>query len=717
MKRLHTLPLVLTFFILTGSLFAHEGMWLPQLLKQLEGDMQAMGMKMSAEDIYSVNKGSLKDAILHFGGGCTGSIISSQGLVLTNHHCGYGYIQSHSSVEKNYLRNGFWAKSTKDELANPGLFVTIIQRIEDVTNQALAGVSDNMSEWDRQAMIDQNLAKFKPTIKLKADEEVIFRPIYYGNQYLMFVTLTYTDIRLVGTPPESIGKFGSDTDNWMWPRHTGDFSLFRIYAGPDNRPASYSPDNKPYQPVHYLPVSMDGVEEGDFTLVFGFPGSTEQYVPASAVAMNKEAINPPRIAIRDTALQILDKGMRADESIRIQYASKYARVANYWKKWIGQNQGLERTNAVWKKILLQKEFRDLTHGDAKYDELLPRLDSLYAVMTPYEEAAQYYSEIVQRNIEIFTVARYMSTLAQRFQQNGESGFVEYRDRLIPYMENFYKNYQVGLDQQVFEALMRLYATEGDVALAPEALFSQFSLSQANTRTAALFAQTLLTDKDKLIELIQGDAQTATERLVSDSLVIWYDLLNSTFRERVGGPMASIQHEIDKQMRLYMAAQMDVFKDQKFYPDANSTLRVTYGKVEGYPMTDTTRYDCQTWLDGVMDKYVPDDYEFDVPKRLQELYLAKDYGDYDVDGKMPVCFIGSNHTTGGNSGSPAIDASGNLIGLNFDRVWEGTMSDLHFDQTICRNIMVDARYILFIVDKYAGAQSIVQEMTLVHPKKG
>lgn len=679
--------------------------------------MQAMGMKMSAEDIYSVNKGSLKDAILHFGGGCTGSIISSQGLVLTNHHCGYGYIQSHSSVEHNYLRNGFWAKSTADELANPGLFVTIIQRIEDVTDQALAGVTADMPERGRQALIDENLAKFKPTIKLKPDEEVIFRPIYYGNQYLMFVTLTYTDIRLVGTPPESIGKFGSDTDNWMWPRHTGDFSLFRIYAGPDNRPAAYSPDNKPFKPVHYLPVSLDGVEEGDFTLVFGFPGTTEQYVPASAVAMNKEGINPPRIAIRDTALQILDKGMRADESVRIQYASKYARVANYWKKWIGQNQGLDRTNAVWKKILLQKDFRDMTHGDSQYDQLIPGLDSLYAVITPYEVAAQYYSEVVQRNIEIFTIARYVSTLVQRFEQNGEQGYVEYRNRLLPYMEGFYKNYQVGLDQQVFEALMRLYATEGNTDLAPEALFREFSSSQANTRTAALFAQTLLTDKDRLFRLIQGDATAAAAQLSSDSLVIWYDLLNTTFRDRVGGPMAGVQDEIDRQMRLYMAAQMEVFKNKKFYPDANSTLRVTYGKVEGYPKTDTTRYDYQTWLGGVMEKYVPGDYEFDVPERLQELYKAKDYGPYGVDGQMPVCFIGSNHTTGGNSGSPAIDAYGNLIGLNFDRVWEGTMSDLHFDPSICRNIMVDARYILFIVDKYAGAQSIVQEMTLVHPKKG
>ncbi|MCF8237570.1 MAG: S46 family peptidase [Saprospiraceae bacterium] len=691
-------------------------MWLPHLLKQLEGDMQAMGMKMSAEDIYSVNSGSLKDAILHFGGGCTGSIISSSGLVLTNHHCGYGYIQSHSSIENNYLRDGFWAKTKDQELTNPGLFVTIIRRIEDVTEYALVGVHSGLSEGKRQSLIDQNLNAYKARIKVKSDEAVLFRPIYYGNQYIMIVTLTYTDIRLVGTPPESIGKFGSDTDNWMWPRHTGDFSLFRIYAGPDNRPAAYSTDNKPYQPVHYLPVSLDGVEEGDFTLVFGFPGSTQEYIPASGISMNKDAINPPRIAIRDTALQILNKGMRAAEKVRLQYASKYARVANYWKKWIGQNQGLERTNAVWKKILEQKEFRDNVHGDPQYEDILPRLDSLYGVLTPYMKASQYYGEVVQRNIEIFALARYMSTLIHRYLENGDEGFMAYRDRLIPAVNGFFKDYQVDLDRQVFAALMRMYAVEGDPELTSVELIQQFSSGQAAYRTDALFAQTLLTDQDGLIRLLEGSPEAAVHAFAQDSLVIWYDALSRTYGEKVAGPLSKIQDEIDAGMRLYMAALMDVTKGKKFYPDANSTLRVTYGKVEGYPMNDTTRYDYITWLDGVMEKYVPGDYEFDVPERLRQLYASKDYGPYGENGKMPVCFIGSNHTTGGNSGSPTIDAEGNLIGLNFDRVWEGTMSDLYFDPTICRNIMVDARYILFIIDKYAEASTIVNEMTLVHPKR-
>lgn len=710
--------LLFLFLLLIGiqQTSAHEGMWLPHLLRQLEGDMQAMGMKMTADDIYSVNAGSLKDAILHFGGGCTGSIISSQGLVLTNHHCGYGYIQSHSSVEHNYLRNGFWARTPEEELTNPGLFVTIIQRIEDVTDVALAGVTSDMSEADRQSVIDRNLEAYKGQVATQPDEGVMFRPIYYGNQYLMFVTLTFTDIRLVGTPPESIGKFGSDTDNWVWPRHTGDFSLFRIYAGPDNRPADYSPDNKPYQPRHYLPVSLDGVEEGDFTLIFGFPGRTQQYIPASAVAMNKEAINPPRIAIRDTALQILDKAMRVDEAIRIQYASKYARVANYWKKWIGENQGLERTDAVAKKVLHQKEFRERLHGQGQEVDRLARLDSLYNALTPYEVASQYYSEIVQRNIEVFTLARYMSTLANRYQSNGEAGFNEYRDRLRPAISGFFKNYQPELDQQVFEALMRMYAEQGDPQLSPAILFDQFGAGQAALRTRALFGQTILTDQEKLLALLEGTPDQVIEAIQQDSLVIWYDLLTQTYVEQVARPMAALNDAIDADMRGYMADQMEVFTEEKFFPDANSTLRVTFGKVEGYAPNDSTVYGYQTWLDGVMKKYVPGDYEFDVPERLRELHARKDYGPYAVGDQMPVCFIGSNHTTGGNSGSPAIDAYGNLIGLNFDRVWEGTMSDLYFDPSICRNIMVDARYILFIVDKFADAGSIVREMTLVHPKQ-
>lgn len=711
------LSLLLALLIPLTALQAHEGMWLPHLLKRIEGTMQEMGMRMTAEDIYSVNGSSLKDAVLHFGGGCTGSVISSQGLVLTNHHCGYGQIQSHSSVERNLLRDGFWAADHAAELPNPGLTVTFIRRIEDVTEVAIQGVAPGMSESERQSLIDRNLKAYVPNIQKEADEEHFFRSIYYGNQYLLFITLTYRDVRLVGTPPESIGKFGADTDNWVWPRHTGDFALFRIYAGPDNRPADYHPDNKPYQPVHYLPVSLDGVEEGDFTLVFGFPGRTQQYLPVSAVAMNLQDINPPRIAIRDTALQILDRAMRADEATRIRYASKYARIANAWKKWIGENQGLEQTNALDKKRGFEATFRQRVAHDPQYRDLLDTLDRLVEAIRPLEVAAQYHGEIVLRTVEVFTPARMMATLLQRLEENGETGYQEYLRRIKPALAGFYKDFNAPLDEQVFKALMRIYARQGDRALAHEAIFRQFSPEKVEATGSRLYVNTLLAREQESLALLELPSEELKNKVSADPLFILYKTLQDHYVEKVARPLAKLQEELDAGMRQYLAARMTYFPEQAFYPDANSTLRVTFGQVEGYQPEGMPRYQAQTWLSGVVEKYVPGDYEFDVPARLLELEKNRDYGPYGEGGRMPVCFIGSNHTTGGNSGSPAMDAQGNLIGLNFDRVWEGTMSDLNFDPSICRNIMVDARYILFITDKFAGARHIVDEMTLVRPKKG
>lgn len=677
--------------------------------------MKKMGMKMSAEDIYAVNQGSLKDAIAHFGGGCTSSIISSKGLLLTNHHCGYGQIQSHSSVENNLLRNGFWAATMKDELPNPGLTATFIRRIEDVTEAALAGVTSKMTEAERQSTIDKNLNSLGAQISKKADEDHFFRAFYYGNQYLLFVTVTYRDVRLVGTPPESIGKFGSDTDNWVWPRHTGDFALFRVYAGTDNQPADYNENNQPYQPARHLNVSMDGVEADDFTMVFGFPGRTQQYIPAAGVAMNLNAINPPRIAIRDTALQILNKAMRADEATRIQYASKYARIANAWKKWIGENLGLTQTNAVWKKKSMELEFQERVSGDPRYENLLPEMNRLYEEITPLAVASEYYNEVVQRNIEILTPARLMATLVARYNDNGEKGYQDYLARITPFLEGFFKNYRSDLDQQVFSALFRIYAEQGDPTLTHPLVRASFNGQKAQENTEMLFSNSIFNDVPTMFDFIKGDPAEVVGIISQDTLVNFYLTLQNHHIESVARPMQIIQDDLDKHMRDYMAALQEIMNEKAYYPDANSTLRVTFGKVEGYQPEGKPRYEYQTWLSGVVEKYIPDDYEFDVPPRLLELHKNKDYGPYGVDGEMPVCFIGSNHTTGGNSGSPAIDAYGNLIGLNFDRVWEGTMSDLNFDPSICRNIMVDARYILFITDKYANARHIVDEMTLVYPK--
>ncbi len=718
--------ILLAIFLLstTLTLRAGEGMWLPQLLKALnEGEMQTMGMKLTAEQIYSVNQGSLKDAIVHFGGFCTSEVISDQGLLLTNHHCGYGQIQSHTSLENNYIKNGFWAKSLNEELANPGLFARFIVRIDDVTEAMLAGVTDQMSNKERQSQIDKNMAKLKENTKLGKFEDLMIRPFYHGNQYFSFTTVTYNDVRLVGAPPEMIGKFGADTDNWEWPRHTGDFSLFRIYAGPNNEPAEYNENNKPYNPKHFLPISLDGVEEGDFTLIFGFPGRTNQYLPGVAVEQLVETVNPARIAIRDAALKILDAEMRKDEKVKIQYASKFARVANYWKKWIGENQGLTSTNALTKKATLEKEFTKKLNTNltlkGKYGDILPAFQDKYKALEPYVLSANYYNEIMGRNIEAMRIVSYMRRLVSSYEKSGDDGYEKYKGRILGRMDSFYKNYSPKIDKQVFARLTEMYGNADgakEIAASMQNYLMGNGIRDYNQLADQVFAKSMVLDKTAVLAAINQNPAAALEKIKADPLYKFAVKISDTYQEKIEGRYREINGEIADLQRRYMAGLMEVFPDRRFWPDANSTMRVTYGKVQGYQPRDGITYNPLTTLDGVIEKYQPGDYEFDVPKKLLELNAARDYGEYATkDGKMPVCFLGSNHTTGGNSGSPAIDANGNLVGLNFDRVWEGTMSDINYDPSICRNIMVDARYILFIIDKYAGAGHLVKEMKLVHPR--
>lgn len=714
------LTILLATFMQIG--FAGEGMWLPLLLQALnETEMQAMGMKMTAEDIYSVNKGSLKDAIVHFGGFCTGEIISDQGLVLTNHHCGYGQIQSHSSLENNYLEDGFWAMNKKEELPNPGLFVTFIDRIEDVTETALRGVTEDMSSKDRQSMIDKNLDVIKKNFVKKDYEDIVIRPFFKGNQYFLFVTLTYNDVRLVGAPPSSIGKFGADTDNWVWPRHTGDFSMFRIYAGKDNMPADYSPDNVPMKPKHSLPVSLDGVYEGDFTLVFGFPGRTNSYLPSPAMQMEVDVLDPAKIAIRDKTLAIYNREMRADPEVKIQYASKQSGLSNAWKKWQGVVLGVERTNGLKKKQKFENKFlkavaNNKTWSD-KYSNILGEFKELYAAVEPYALARDYYSEVTGRNVELLRVARNYLRLASRFEENGEQGYEEFKARLKPYMANFYKDYRPNIDQEVFAVQSEKYIKDMEVTYVPEVLTNLVAKSGGSFEkmAAALYANSFLADEKAAMSMFDKSPKEAIEALYADPAFQLMKNWKGVYDKKIAPEFNRNNERIDELQRIYMAALMEVFPNRTFYPDANSTMRVSYGNVEGYKPRDAVQYNIKTYLSGIMEKYVPGDYEFDVPDKLRRLYRGKDYGQYGEGPNMPVCFIGSNHTTGGNSGSPAIDAHGNLVGLNFDRAWEGTMSDINYDRSICRNIMVDARYILFIVDKYAGAKHLVDEMKLVHPK--
>lgn len=689
---------ILILFITLQVSAQQGGMWIPSLLQGMnEDEMQSLGSTLTAQDIYDVNNSSLKDAIGHFNGGCTSEVISSKGLLLTNHHCGYGQIQSHSSLEKDYLKDGFWAMNFDEELPNEGLFVEFIVRIEDVTTQVLEGVTDKMTDKEQQSRIDSNSNAVQRATTKETWQDTRIKAFYKGNQYYLFVTERYEDIRLVGTPPNSIGKFGSDTDNWVWPRHTGDFSLFRIYADKNNKPAKYSKDNVPFTPKHFLPVSLDGISEDDFTMVFGFPGVTNEYLPAVAVEQIVNKVNPSNIAIREAALKVIDANMKKDDKIRIQYASKQASIANAWKKWIGENLGIKKSGAIQIKRDLEAEFtKRLTTKQQKqaYGNLLPEFEKLYKEFEAVNVKRNNYSEVFIRTNELMR----MMVFAQQLEASaskGEETFNKTRLSLLNRLSGMYKDYNVSVDKGVFQGVMPLYTDKVD---------------------ASIYNTTAFTNLENTQKLLEGNSDEVLKKLNNDAAYRYAKPMILDYLETIDPQWQAINTKINALQKTYMKALMEVMPEQRYFPDANSTLRVTYGKVKGYEPRDAVQYEPVSYLDGVIEKYIPNDYEFDVPQKLMDLYAAKDYGQYaDSNGKLPVCFIGTNHTTGGNSGSPAIDAYGNLVGLNFDRVWEGTMSDIYYSPEICRNIMVDVRYILFIVDKYAGAKHLIDEMKLVHPK--
>ena len=715
------IALVLFFTVLSFyQSFADEGMWLPQLLQSLnEKQMKKMGMKINASDIYSISKSSLKDAIVSFGGFCTAEVISNEGLLLTNHHCGFDAIQNHSSIQNNYIRDGFWAYNKGQELTNPSLFATFIIRIDDVTSDVLKGVTATSTEIERQRIIDKNIAALKTTIKKESYQDVLIRAFFEGNKYFCFITETYKDVRLVGAPPSSIGNFGKDTDNWMWPRHTGDFSMFRIYAGKDNKPASYSADNVPYKPKRSLNISLDGVKENDFTMVFGFPGRTTQYLHSAAVKQIMDVLDPAKIAIREKALTVIDGFMRKDEGIKIKYAAKYASIQNAYKKWQGEVLGLRSKDAVGKKKQLEALFEKIVLAKpemtAMYLNLLKKLEEAYAEIEPYALARDYYNEITQK-IELGNVATQLRSVVNAFEKDGEKGFINAKTGVLVSLENLFGEYDINVDKKVFEVLMKMYVQDQKAANISPYFTTLVQNNNYEKAASAIYDQSKITSLESIKDLLNGNATDVVEAIKNDIAFKLVSDMAKTFSDNVAKNLAPLQATINSLQRLYMQAQLDVFSDKNFYPDANSTLRVTYGNVKGYTPKDGAKYDFYTYLDGVMEKYKPGDYEFDVPAKIIELYKKKDFGRYGVNGKQPVCFIAANHTTGGNSGSPALDAYGNLIGLNFDRVWEGTMSDINYDPSICRNIMVDIRYVLFIVDKFAGATNIIKELKLVSKTK-
>ena len=676
-----------------------------------------MGMKITAKDIYDINNSSLKDAIVHFGGFCTGEVISSQGLVLTNHHCGYSAIQSHSTLEDNLLEDGFWSKNNGQDKPNPGLFVTFIERIEDVSDRVLKGIDAGTSEEARATMVEENLRDLRDRFKLMEHEELLIKPFYDGNQYFAFVTKKYTDVRLVGAPPSSIGKFGADTDNWEWPRHTGDFSLFRIYTAPDGSPADYAAENVPMRPRKHLEVSTAGVKPGDFSMIFGFPGRTDQYLPASAMQQRTELINPIRIGMRDLSLAVIDSAMRANPQTKIDYASKQARIANAWKKWRGESEGVEAFNGLQKRRELEQEFNSRLakkpNSQATYGQLLPELNDLVSRQEPYAKARAYVSEL-NYNVDLFRLSSILRGQINIADNNGIEAFKARVPRLVAYLQDFYKTYDPAIDQRVAEALLPEYYDK-----LPEEMQSFYVRDQAEFAGSRqrlikdLYQRSYLTKGDRIVQLLEKDPEAAVEVIKGDMAYQFVTQLN-TFNERqVVDPYNEIEKRTNPLQRRYMQALMTMFPERRFYPDANSTMRVSYGKFEGFKGLDGQKNDYMTYLDGVIAKYVPGDYEFDLPAKLIDLHDKRDYGSYATkDGRLPVCVLGSNHTTGGNSGSPALDANGRLVGLNFDRTWQSTMSDVNYDPEICRNIMVDIRYVLFLIDKLGGAPHLVAEMSLV-----
>lgn len=690
---------ILLLFVTLNTFAQQGGMWIPSLLEGMnEDEMTSLGSKLTAKDIYDINNSSLKDAIGHFNGGCTSEVISPKGLILTNHHCGYSQIQSHSSLENDYLKNGFWAMNFEDELPNNGLYVEFIVSIHDVSKDVLAAINEDMTEKEKQSTIDKNSHAILKNWAKETWQDVKIKSFYKGNQYFLFVTERFEDIRLVGAPPTSIGKFGSDTDNWVFPRHTGDFSLFRIYADDNNRPTKYSKNNKPYTPKHFLPISLDGVEEGDFTMVFGFPGRTNEYLPAVAIEHITKKYNPTNITIREAALKVINEKMKDDDEVRIKYASKQARIANAWKKWIGENLGIEKSNAVEKRRAFESTFTKALKEkglEAKYGDILPEFNRLYKDFAPVN--------IKRRNfIEVFLVTNELMQMTFRTYQavqainDDPSVFEKAKESLIGRLKGIHKNYNVDLDHGVFKSVLPLYTDYVD---------------------ASIYNNTAFTNFDSALKLLEGTPKQVLRKINNDAAYKYakplidefYNVIDKEFKQK-NEPITALQTK-------YMTALMEALPNARYFPDANSTLRVTYGQVRGYSPRDAVYYNHVSYLDGVIEKYIPGDYEFNVPQKLRDLYAAKNYGPYaDTNGKVPVCFLGTNHTTGGNSGSPAIDAHGNLVGLNFDRVWEGTMSDMNYDPEICRNIMVDLRYVLFIIDKYAEAKHLIDEMKLVHPKK-
>jgi len=713
------LSILLILSCISLLLKAEEGMWPPVYLNLKIGEMQKLGLKLSAEDIFSTSNPSLKDAIVQFGGGCTGVLVSEKGLVLTNHHCGFGSIQRQSSLEHDYLLHGFWAGSMEEELPNPGLSVTFLVSMEDVSSQVLEGVSSSMNEQVRTTIIKKNIEKIEKEAGKGSGFEAKVKPFYYGNQYFLYVNEVFRDVRLVGAPPSDIGSFGGDTDNWAWPRHTGDFSIFRIYASKDNMPAEYSKDNIPYKPKKYLSLSLKGAEKGDFTMVFGFPGSTKEYLTSYGVDLIAFRENPLKVSFRQKRLDIIETAMVADARTRIQYASKRAGIANGWKKMMGESKGIKRLNTIDLKHGQEENFIEWANADPKraeqYGNLIKASEAIYNRLLPYDLAGIFITEGFQ-GIELLKFAGGFKDLVKLAEQKDtkESDLKIRADKMKASVRVFFKDYQRDVDRQVALALIQMISDKMDPSFKPD-YFKQIEKKNGGNWKKyidQLYAESVFADSSKIIRILSEVGAKGIRKLSDDPVYLLVASASGTMEKKINPLVLECNKTIDSLQRKYVEGLMLFQAGKSFYPDANSSMRIAFGKVDDYSVSDAVNYLYYTTTSGILQKENPSIYDYVVEPKLKELIVNRDFGPYlDKDGSMHVAFTASNHTSGGNSGSPVLNSKGRLIGLNFDRNWEGTMSDLQYDSTQCRNITLDIRYCLFIIDRFAGAGRLINEMTI------